>query len=85
MARVTEFDVRPLNDNGEVVDVDSYSTLADAIRYAEHLATLHPAVVIERHRMDISERGSIFAHIENDEYDTVWYTGSDAVLRLWNG
>jgi hypothetical protein len=85
MPRITEFDVRPLDANGEVVDVDSYKTLAEAIRYAEHLATLHPAVVIERHRMDVSERGAIFAHIENDEYDTVWSTGSDAVLRLFNG
>ena len=85
MPRLTEFDVRPLDENGEVVDVDSYKTLAEAIQYAEHLAPSYPAVVIERHRMDVSERGAVFARIENDEYDTVWSTGSDDVLRLFNG
>lgn len=82
MPRLTEYDVRPLDENGEAVDVDSYVTIAEAIRYAEHLAPKYPAVIVERHRMLMNADRD---RIDADDYEVVWYTGDDAVLRLWNG
>lgn len=81
MARVTEFEVRPIDADGDAVDVDRFDTMPEAIRFAERIAPDYPAVVVERHRMIVEDDG----RMETVDTEVVWHAGSEEALIAWGG
>lgn len=73
--RVTEYEVRLIDEYGDATDVEHYETKGEAIAAAaEHLTSVQ-AVVVERH---ISYHPSRYGE---DRYTTVHTAGSEAALR----
>lgn len=78
--RLTEYEVRPIDTDGDAIDMDAFTKVADAIKYARRIAPNYPAVVVERHRMIIEDDS-----LAHSDYEVVAHFGDDAVLRLWGG
>jgi len=79
----TEFEVRPLDEHGDCVDVEHYDTKKEAIAVAhEHMRKGALAVVVEKH---VSRHP---AHLfkEADSYKLLLALGDPAILQEgdWN-
>ncbi len=76
--RLTEYEVREINADGDAVNVNHYATEAEAINDAERLAAVLPvdeavAVVVEKH-------ASTHPHTKPDRFETLATYGDPAAL-----
>jgi hypothetical protein len=82
MARITEFDVRTIDVDGDVIGIDAFATMPEAIRFAKSIAPKFPAVVVERRHMESSIFGDAVEYVDSE---VVWHAGSEAALLAWGG
>ena len=71
-----EYDIRSIDANGEVVDVQSYSTLAEAKKFVPPLLGEVVAWVIEQHKTADEGRESKFS--------TICFGGDNNALKMGN-
>lgn len=79
MAKQVEYEVRPLDQNGDAVDVWHYDTEREALKGAES-ATEYAAIVVERHDWRKHDAGDVCA-----SYTVVRTFGDQSVVALWAG
>ena len=71
-----EYDIRSIDANGEVIDVDHYATLAEAKRFLPEFCGGIVAWVIEKHKTADEGRES--------QFTTICFGGDDNALRIGN-
>lgn len=74
---ITEFDVREIDRHGDVQDVNSFETEAEAMRAARGLFGKVPAVVVEK----CVRRFPAHRFAKHVEYTTVYTGGDFAALK----
>ena len=71
-----EYDIRSIDSNGEVIDVDHYATLAEAKRFLPELCGGIVAWVIEKHKTADEGRES--------QFTTICFGGDNNALQIGN-
>tara|TARA_R100001530_G_scaffold15059_2_gene13493 strand:- start:1002 stop:1289 length:288 start_codon:yes stop_codon:yes gene_type:complete len=82
--RFIEYEVRPLNLDGDAIRVDHFETKQEAIADADYvMSSSEPdvaAVVVERH----IKKYPAWEFSEPENYETVHTVGNADVITLWN-
>ena len=78
MKYITEFDVRQIDEHGDVCDLDHFDTEASAKHFASRLSldSRCCAIVVEQHRFVVDNRS-----IRDSVYVKLLTTGSETALR----
>jgi hypothetical protein len=76
-----EFDLRTLDEDGEVIDIEHFDTKTAALRALKSsLVDDVKAASVEMHDYGRDRRGNAYS-----DYTTVKEAGCSKALRLWNG
>jgi hypothetical protein len=70
-----EYDIRSIDANGEAIDVQSYSTLAEAKKFVPPLLGEVVAWVIEKRKTNLARERT---------YTTIFFGGDNNALKMGN-
>lgn len=72
---VIEYDIRSIDERGEAIDVDSYSSLAEAKKFVPLLLGEVVAWVIEKRKTTLARKQT---------YSTISFGGNNNALKMGN-
>ena len=73
--KTIEYDIRSIDERGEAIDVDSYSSLAEAKKFVPLLLGEVVAWVIEKRKINLARKQT---------YSTISFGGNNNALKMGN-